>query len=178
MMMYHQTKFGCRKICSSEDIVEKSHFDQMSPRRDPDLEDSKYVFSAWHSGSRCCITIPSLVTKCSVVQNVSSKQTFTDILNCCCDLDLECSNPIFPQDTLAYDALLLNQVWLQKDEQFKTYRGNSHILIIKALAMTLTSQTVNQFFCLIFLLMTLHDHTKFGSKVICGSEDIIQTNIH
>ena len=52
----------------------------------------------------------------------------TDILNFCCDLDLEYSNPIFPLDTLAYDALLLNQVWLQKDEQFKTYSRNSHIL--------------------------------------------------
>ena len=145
---------------------------------DLDFEDSKQFFSAWHSGSWCCITIPSLVTKCSAVQKISSGQRLTDILNFCCDLDLEYSNPIFPLDTLAYDALLLNQVWLQKDEQFKTYRGNSHILIIKALAMTLTSQTVNQFFCLIFLLMTLHDHTKFGSKVICGSEDIIQTNSH
>ena len=57
--------------------------------------------------------------KCAVIQKISSGQTVTDILNLCCDLDLECSNPIFPQDTLAYDAVLSNQVWLQMDQQFR-----------------------------------------------------------
>ena len=52
-------------------------------------------FFTEHSGLWCCITTPSLVTKCSVVQKISSRQTFTDILNLCCDLDLECSNPVF-----------------------------------------------------------------------------------
>ena len=45
--------------------------------------------------------------------------TFTDILNLRNDLDLECRNPIFPQDTLAYDAMVQNQVWLQRDQQFR-----------------------------------------------------------
>ena len=36
------------------------------------------------------------------------RTSFTDNLNHCCDLDLKCSNPIFPQDTLAYDAVLSN----------------------------------------------------------------------
>ena len=39
--------------------------------------------------------VPSLVTKWSVVYRISSRQTFTDILNLCCDLDFECSNPVF-----------------------------------------------------------------------------------
>ena len=46
---------------------------------------------------------PGLVTKCSVIPKISSGQTFTDILNLCCDLDLKRSNLIFPQDTPAYD---------------------------------------------------------------------------
>ena len=33
--------------------------------------------------------IPNLVTKCSAIQKISSVQTFTDILNIQCDLDLE-----------------------------------------------------------------------------------------
>ena len=33
-----------------------------------------------------------------------------DILTLCCDLDLECNNPIFPQDALAYDNLSSDQV--------------------------------------------------------------------
>ena len=72
-----------------------------------------------------------LTTKCSVVQKISSEQAFTNIFYLHCDLDLERSNPIFPQDTLAYDTLLPNQVWLQIDQQFRRYSKNSHILIIR-----------------------------------------------
>ena len=72
-----------------------------------------------------------MVTKCFVVQKIPSRQTFTNIFNLHCDLDLERSNPIFPQDTLAYDTSLPNQVWLQIDQQFRRYSKNSHILIIR-----------------------------------------------
>ena len=102
--------------------------------------------SAWLSGSRCCITTPNLVTKWPVIQKISSGQTFTDILNLRCYLDLERSNPIFPHDTPAYDTVLSNQVRLQTDQQFRRYNSKSHILIIKALTVTLTLNTVNHFF--------------------------------
>ena len=46
-------------------------------------------------------------------------QTFTNILNLCCDLDLEHSYQIFAQDTPTYDVLLSDQVWLQTDQQFQ-----------------------------------------------------------
>ena len=84
---------------------------------------------AWHSGSYCSITIPSLVTKCFVVHKISG-QIFTHIFNLCFDLDLERNNPLFPQDTLAYNAVLPNRVWLQMEQQFGRYSRNSHILII------------------------------------------------
>ena len=45
-----------------------------------------------------------------------SWQTFTNILNLCCNLDIERSNAILPEDTLAYDAVLANQDWLQTDQ--------------------------------------------------------------
>ena len=67
--------------------------------------------------------------KCSVIKKISSR-TFTDFVNLWCDLDFEHSNPIFPLNTLAYDAVLSNQVWLQTDQQFGGYNRNSHILII------------------------------------------------
>ena len=44
-----------------------------------------------------------------------------------CELDLEGSNPIIPQDTPTYDGVLSNQVWLQMDQQFRRYSKNSHI---------------------------------------------------
>ena len=65
-----------------------------------------------------------------MVQKISSGQTVTDSLNLCCDLDLKRSNPIFPQDTSAYDAVLWNEVWLQTDQQFRRYNTDSHIFII------------------------------------------------
>ena len=36
----------------------------------------------------------------------------------------------FSQETLAYDALLPNQVWLQTSQQFARYSKNSHNMII------------------------------------------------
>ena len=42
--MYHQIKFGCKKMSSSTDMVETVISDQMSPYCDPKLEDSKPIF--------------------------------------------------------------------------------------------------------------------------------------
>ena len=50
-----------------------------------------------------------------------------DILTLRCDLD--CNNPIFPQDALAYDNLSSDQVWLPKNQQFRRYSSQSNILI-------------------------------------------------
>ena len=100
-------------------------------------------------------------------------QTFTDILNLCCGLELECSNPIFPHNTPAYNVILSNQVWLQTDQQFRRYSKNSQIWIIKALAVTLTLKTVNQFLRMTHRLMIIHHHTKFciKKKWLSGSGD-------
>ena len=80
-----------------------------------------------------------------MIQKISG-QTFTDILNFCCDLDLERSDPIFSQDTLAYNTVQSNQVWLQTNQQFRKCNKYSLILIIYALTVALTLNTVNQFF--------------------------------
>ena len=42
-----------------------------------------------------------------------------DILTLRCDLDLEGTNPLFPQDALAYDNLSSDQVWLLKNQQLR-----------------------------------------------------------
>ena len=110
MMLYHQTKFGCKLTSSLEDTSEIVIFWLHKPLLWPWLWTHWTNFSAWYSGLWCCTTIPGLVTKCSVVQKISSRQTFTDILNLHCDLGLERSNPIFLQNTPVYDAALSNQV--------------------------------------------------------------------
>ena len=110
-------------------------------------------------------------------EKISSGQTLTDILNFHCDLDLECSNPIFPHDTPAYNTLLSNQVWMQKDQQYRRYSKNGQVLIISALAVTLTLKIVNQFYCKTHCLMIIHHHTEFGKKKkwLSGSGDTEQT---
>ena len=130
MKLYYQTKFGCKKNPSSlEDTTEIVIFQLYKPLLWPWHWTQRTNFSAWHSGLWCCINIPGLATKCCLAQKISSGQTFMNILNLRCDLDLECSNPIFPQDTPVYDAVLSTQVWLQTDRQFRKYNRNSHILI-------------------------------------------------
>ena len=111
MMLYYQTKFGCKLTSSLEDTyLEKIIFWLYKPSLWPWHWTQWTNFSAWHSGLWCCINIPGLQTKCSVVQKILFGQTFITILNLHCDLDLEHRNPIFPQDTLTYDAVLSNQV--------------------------------------------------------------------
>ena len=78
MMMYHQTKFGCQEINSSE--KKKSYFDHMSPSCDLDLEDSKHFFLSF------CLTLWLMMlhhhskfgNKMFCDSNVSSGETFTD----------------------------------------------------------------------------------------------------
>ena len=106
IMLYYQPKFGWKQTSSLEDTTEIVIFWLYKLSLWPWHWTQWTNFSAWHSGSWCCITIPALVTKYSVVQKISSGQAFTNILNLCCDLDRELSNPIFAQDTLAYDVVL------------------------------------------------------------------------
>ena len=118
------SKFGCKPTSSLEVTTEIVLFWLYKPSLWPWHWTQWTSFSARHSGLWCCISIPGLVTKCSVVQKILSRQTFTNILNLHCDLDLERSNPIFSQDTLWY------QVWRQTDQQFRRYSKNSHSLNI------------------------------------------------
>ena len=120
MMLYYQTKFGCKPTSRLEDTTEIVIFWLYKPSLWPQHWTQWFNFSVWHSGFWSCITIPGLATKCSVVQKIPSGQTLTNMLNLHCDLDFERSNPIFPQDILAYDAVL---------SQFRRYsKKNSHIL--------------------------------------------------
>ena len=72
----------------------------MNPNCDLHLENSEQIFlhDIWLG---CCIIILSLVKKkSSLVQKISSGQTFIDILNLHCDLDHEPSNSFFFHRTL------------------------------------------------------------------------------
>ena len=131
IMLYHQTKFGCKWTSSLEDTTEIVIFWSYKPMLWPWHWTQWTNFSAWHSGSCWSMSIPGLATKRSVVQKIWSGQMFTNILNLLCDLDLNTVIYFFSQKTPANDAVLSNQVWLQMDQQFRRYSKNSHILIYK-----------------------------------------------
>ena len=110
MMLYYQTKPGCKRTNSLEDTTEIVIFWLQKPHCDLDIEHSNFFFmSLWlmtlHNHTR-------FGNKIFCGSEVILWK-FTTILNLSCDLDLEHSNHIFPQDTLASDAVLSNQVWLQ-----------------------------------------------------------------
>ena len=109
-------------------------------------------------------------------QQISSGQTFTDILNLRCDLDLEHSNSIFQQDILAYGAVLWNQAWLQADQQFRRYNGNITWWLYKpSLLLRHWTQWTN--FCMTLWLIMLHKNARFGDKVFCVDIGQTFTNI-
>ena len=96
IMLYYQTKFGCKLTHSLDDTTGTVIFLFYKPSLWPWHWTQWTNFSARHSGLWCCKSIPGLATKCSMVQKISSRQTLTNILSLRCDLELGCSNPIFP----------------------------------------------------------------------------------
>ena len=142
MIMYHQTKFLRKRISSSEDIVETVTSWSMSPCCDLDLEDSKPYepccdLDLEDSKPIFCMAIPAY-------DNVSPYQVWLQNswrlrrshvdkhikifwTPLCCDLDLECTNPfLLWQDTLDYNDVPLDQVWLAKIQQFWRYSRKSN----------------------------------------------------
>ena len=83
-----------------------------------------------------------------------------------CDLDLQDSKHIFPQDTLANDAASPYQVWLENVPKFWRYHPDKHSLILLTVAVTLTLNAVIWFFS--------QDQTKFGCKQTNIWEDIVE----
>ena len=78
IIMHHQTKFGCKMITSSEDIIETINYDCMCPQYEPDLSNSKTNPFAWDSGSWWHIALLCLATKGWIIQKISSRQTFNE----------------------------------------------------------------------------------------------------
>ena len=106
--------------------------------------------------------------------------TNINILTLYCDLDPEWIIQSFSQDTLVYDEISSEQVWLPRNQQFRKYSRKTHSFIISALAVTLTLKIAPKkcFFHKTLWLMMLHHHTNFGIKMFCELENIVQTNIH
>ena len=84
------------------------------------------------------------------------------------------SNAIFLLDNPAYDDVPSNQSLVAKGSVLKGHSRES----MWACTVTLTLKQAKQPFCMTLLLMTMHNHNKFGDKWFIGSEDFIRTSIH
>ena len=104
--------------------------------------------------------------------------TNINILTLCCDLDPECSNNYFHRTLASYD-ISSDQVWLPRNQQFRKYSRKSYFNHMSPRCdLDLKDSNNNIFFPMTLWLMILHHHTKFGTKMFCDSENIIQANIH
>lgn len=105
----------------------------------------------WNFGLWWDIYITCLVVE--QFRNLSSKQTFTEILNLCCDLNLEHSKLILLQANLSSDEFGCKRI---SDSKCKV---KTHFLILWALAKTLTFNKAKHFFnrfCITLQLKVMH----------------------
>ena len=92
--MYYPVKFGCKRISGLVNMVGTVTFDYMSPYSDFDLEDNKAIFSHYTLAHDNASPFKVWLQKVKWLRiNILSEQTFINILNLHCGLDLECSNP-------------------------------------------------------------------------------------
>ena len=106
MIMYYQTKFGCKRISSS-----------------------KHALSYFGHSSSCIMMHHNTKFGNKMLGGLDNIiRANMNILIIHCGLDPECSNPTFSQDTLAYDDVTSDQVWLPSNQQFRKYSRKNHIL--------------------------------------------------
>ena len=186
-MLYYQTKFGCKPTSSLEDTAEIVISWLYKPSLWPWHSTKWTNFSAWHSGLWCCIPMPRLITKYSVVHELSRQaltfQTFTVTLT------LNEGIPFFHRT-----------VWLMMlyyQTKFGCKWTSSLEDIVKIVIFWLYKPSLwlwhwtqwTNFFCMALWLMMLHNHTKFGNKYSAVQEilsrhgrthreNIILTNVH
>ena len=183
MIMYYQTMFGCKRISSSEGYSRNCH-----------------ILIIWALAVTLTLTLKIAnwsfcMTLWLMIMHNNTKfgnqlfgglediiWTNMGILTFHCDLDLECSNPLFfcsfSYGTLAYDDVSSDHVWLPKNQQFNRYNRKVIFWAYRPLLQPWLWKRQTIFFSRMTLwLMMLHHHTKFGNKMFSGSKDI-RTTIH
>ena len=121
MMMYHPIIFGYKKISTSADMVETVIFDQMSPHShsDPRLEDRKTIFLHDDVASPYQVWLNRRFRSGGDIIQINIPWNSEPFLWPWAGPKQ--SNPIFSQNNPPYDDVPSNQLWLQKDQQFRKY---------------------------------------------------------
>ena len=128
--MYYQTKFCSKRISNLEDTVQNSHIliiQALAVTLTLKIANNFFF----------CMTLQLIMMYHNTefgnkmfggLENII--WIIINILTLHCDLDLEGTNQLFPQDPLTYDNLSSDQVWLPKNQQFRRYSSQSNVLII------------------------------------------------
>ena len=174
LLMMYQTKFGCQGIHSLENIVERIIFWSYDTLLTLTLKIAATTKILHASGSWCCITIPNLVTKCSVSQKISSRQTFKHFEHLLWP---------WPRTLIPFSHKMLWLMMLYYQTKFSckptsSLEDTTEIVIFWLYKPLLWPWHWTQWttFSAWHWFMMLHNIIRFGNKM-CGSEDI-WTNIH
>ena len=185
MIMYYQTEFGSKRFSSSKRYSRNCHILitwALAVTLTLKIANQSFCMTLWlimmHHNTK-------FGNKMFGGLQDSSGQTLT-FWPFAVTLTLNVVIQFFSNSTLANDDVSPDQVWLPRNQQFRKYSRKSNILIIWALTVTVTLKVVQwakkisttKNFNMTLWIMMLNRHNKFGNKMFCDSENIIQTNIH
>ena len=180
IMVYHQAKFGCKRISHSVNNYGSSNsyilviIENLTVTLT--LNTAHQAF-AGHSGSWWGIAILSSVTKSSTI--ISGGKI--NILKLCCKLDLV----IHSFHKTLHSWLWLKYIMMYHQTTFGCKRisssehingSNSHVLLIWALIVTLNFLLVYQSVCMTFQLMVMHNRATLDYERFSGLTDIVGRN--
>ena len=188
-MLYYQTEFGCKRTSSLEDLVKNSHiliiyvlivtltlkivnqfFHKahwlMIIHHNTKFEKKKGLTGSGNTAWT------QLDTQRKYHQDKHSLTFWTFVVTLTLNAAIPFSTGHFGLWWCSIKpSLVANRTAIQKIQRKQSYFDY-------ALAVTLTLNTVNQFFFMRLWLMLLHYNPRAGNKMFCGSEDTIWTNIH
>ena len=117
VMMYYQTNLDCKSFSISEDLVETTVALTLN-------------IAKWYFSMILWLMMMHHHTKFDWSQ-ILSRQTFTEVHNLHCDLDLEYSKATFSQGTPASEHNYTGKLSRSpKNQQFATYNRNNHDFIV------------------------------------------------
>ena len=164
MTMYHPIKCSCKKISSSADMVQ-SHTWLRQPSLWPWTWRRHTNHLAW---PWWCITVVSLVTEGTAVEEISSRWTFPGILNLFCDLDLDHNRAIQSFHKTIQLMMMCHQPAAKGSVAKKTQKEVILWLYDLSLWPWPTLKAANQSFWNTIRLIMMHHNTKFSNKMSGG----------
>ena len=166
--MYHPTKFGCKKISSSVDMLETVIFDHMSP-----IVLTLKIANQWHAGPWWYTLYQVWLQKVQLSRRDHPDEHLLKFWTFAVTLTLNTINS-YKYNLFKRQSSICNQmrVGCKKDQQFRR-QSKSYNLTTWSLHCDLYLEDSKPVFSL--WLMIMHHNTKFGKNIFSRSEDTLWT---